>query len=45
MKQSASLIGNPAARRRAFRLFALALTLLSLARALPAGAAERAACR
>jgi len=39
MKQSASLIGNPAARRRAFRLFALALTLLTLALALPAGAA------
>ncbi len=39
MKQSASLIGNPPARRRAFRLFALALTLLTLALALPAGAA------
>ena len=39
MKQSAMLIGNPPARRRAFRLFGLALILLTLALALPAGAA------
>ena len=39
MKQSASLMGNPTARRGASRLFALALVLLTLALALPAGAA------
>jgi len=39
MKQSAMLTDRPPARRRAFRLFALALTLLTLALALPAGAA------
>ena len=39
MKQSRMLTDRPPARRRAFRLFALALTLLTLALALPAGAA------
>jgi len=39
MKQSAMLTDRPPARRGAFRLFALALTLLTLALALPAGAA------
>ena len=39
MKQSASLTDRPPARRRAFRLFGLALTVLTLALALPAGAA------
>ena len=39
MKQSATPSGKPPARRRAARLFALALTLLALALALPAGAA------
>ena len=39
MKQCATLTDRPPARRRAARLFALALTLLALALALPAGAA------
>ncbi len=39
MKRSAMLIGNPPARRGAFRLLGLALVLLTLALALPAGAA------
>jgi len=39
MLQSATPSGKPAGRRRAFRLFALALVLLTLALALPAGAA------
>ena len=39
MKRSAMLIGNPPARRGAFRPLGLALVLLTLALALPAGAA------